>query len=358
MATHHVTYHGGPVLHNNRTHVIFWQPRGSGLRFDPGYVPLVQGFLRNVAAASHSTSNVFGLTGQYTDYTGRPAAYASRYGGALLDTDPLPTSGCIEPPSGPLWTSCLTDGQLQAELEHVVRVHRLPHRRDDVYFLVMPRGLASCMSSTPGSSCALGGPKNGYCGYHGVTNDGRLLYAVIPYNAVPGHCQSTNPRPNHNAADPALSTISHELSEVITDPEVDAWYDSSQNEIGDICLTRYGPALGGSGVRQYNESINGGHYYLQEEWSNAAHRCRPRARPDHASFSVIRRAGQTVSFRATASDPAGVIRSFHWRFGDGATGRGRHPVHTYRHPGSYQVRLSVVDSWDNAATAVATLHVG
>ena len=46
-------YNGGPVLHSNRTHVIFWQPSGSGLSFEPGYVSLVSRFLVNVAADSH-----------------------------------------------------------------------------------------------------------------------------------------------------------------------------------------------------------------------------------------------------------------------------------------------------------------
>ena len=52
-----------------------------------------------------------------------------------------------------------------------------------------------------------------------------LLYAVIPYNAVPGHCQSDNPRPNSSTADPALSTLSHEHIETVTDPDGDAWTD-------------------------------------------------------------------------------------------------------------------------------------
>src|SRR5579875_3619033 len=52
-----VTYGGGPVLHWNRTHVIVWQPAGSGLSFEPGYESLVVSFLRNVATASHSGTN-------------------------------------------------------------------------------------------------------------------------------------------------------------------------------------------------------------------------------------------------------------------------------------------------------------
>ncbi|HEY2436920.1 MAG TPA: hypothetical protein VGH93_07040, partial [Solirubrobacteraceae bacterium] len=134
-------YGGGPVLHSNRTHLIFWQPSGSGLTFDSGYEALIEKFLRRVASDSHKTANVYGLSGQYSDAQGQ-AAYASSYGGATLAGDRLPSNGCVEPPvTGPGWSVCLTDRQLQAEIEHVVHVDRLPTGPGDVYFLVTPKGL-------------------------------------------------------------------------------------------------------------------------------------------------------------------------------------------------------------------------
>ena len=43
--------------------------------------------------------------------------YDSTYGGAVVDTDPLPPNGCTEPAdTGPGWTVCLTDAQLETEL--------------------------------------------------------------------------------------------------------------------------------------------------------------------------------------------------------------------------------------------------
>ncbi len=353
-----VAYSNGPVLTWNRTHVIFWKPSGSQLSFDPGYRPLVVRFLRDVARASHSTQNVFGLTGQYTDSSGRPAAYASRYGGAVLDTDKLPTTECAEPPvAGPGWTICLTDAELQSEIEHVVHARHLPTTQHDVYFLVTPRGLGSCMGATATSGCALGGRVSGYCGYHRYTNDSQVDYAFIPYNAVAGHCQSNNPRPNGSTADPALSTIGHELAETVTDPDGDGWTDSSGQEIADLCITTFGPAIGGSGARAYNEKIAGGHFYLQELWSNADNSCEPRAKSDQASFAIDGRSGRTVDFRGSGSDPEGRILSYHWTFGDGGTASGRAVTHQFAGGGNYSVQLRVTDSWGNWGTYTRAVPV-
>jgi hypothetical protein len=162
-----------------------------------------------------------------------------------------------------------------------------------------------------------------------------------------GHCQSNNPRPNGSTADPALSTIGHELAETITDPDGDGWTNSARQEIADLCITTFGPAIGGTGQRAYNESIAGGHYYLQELWSNASGSCQPRAKPDHASFSVGSRSGRKFAFKASGSDPEGRILSFHWLFGDGHRASGRTVTHRFAASGSYAVRLRVTDSWEN-----------
>ena len=351
-------YGGGPVLHANRTHLIFWQPLGSGLTFDPGYQPLIEDFLRNVAADSRSLASVYGLTGQYRDGRG-PAAYLSTYGGAVLDTGRLPPSGCTEPPAiGPGWSVCMTDQQLQHEIERVVRSDRLPTGPSDVYFLVTPNGLGDCASANS-TSCALGGGASGYCGYHSQTDDGLVLYAVIPYNAVPGHCQSDNPRPNGSAADPAISTISHEHSEMVTDPVGNAWVDNSGNEDGDLCLTSFGPNIGGSGASAWNEVIHGGHYYLQEEWSNYNGSCQPRPKPDSVSFTAATPTSRNswLFFSAHARDPNGSILKYVWFFGDGRTGSGRAVSHRYSRPGSYRVVLRTTDSWGNWAFYASNLAV-
>jgi hypothetical protein len=351
-------YGGGPVLHFNRTHAIFWAPGGSGLAFDAGYQPLIETFLTDVAADSHKTSNVYGLSGQYSDGSG-PAAYDSTFSGAVTATDPLPANGCTEPPmTGPGWSVCLTDAQLEAEIEQVIGADHLSTENRDVYFLITPNGLGSCTDGNS-SSCALGGSVNGYCGYHSETPDG-VVYAVIPYNAVPGHCQSNNPRPNSSTADPTISTISHEHNEMVTDPGGDAWIDARGNEDGDLCLTSFGPSLSrAGGTTAWNETVHGGHFFLQEEWSNADSACEPRAKRDSVSFASSRVPGhlRALSFTAHGSQPMGHMVAFDWFFGDGRPGFGRRVAHTFRIPGSYRVMLRSVDSWGNWAITARTVRV-
>ena len=53
--------------------------------------------------------------------------------------------------------------------------------------------------------------------------------------------------------------------------------------------------------------------------------------------------GAIISFDGSASnDPDGNIVSWEWEFGDGATGTGPMPTHTYNEPGRYLVVSCIV----------------
>lgn len=57
------------------------------------------------------------------------------------------------------------------------------------------------------------------------------------------------------------------------------------------------------------------------------------------------------SFSSTSTDSDGTIATLAWDFGDGETGSGATPNHTFASSGSYQVKLTVTDD-DGAATSI------
>jgi hypothetical protein len=261
-----LSYHGGPVMRADTTYAIYWIP--SGYSVSAGYESLIDGFFQNVASASGQADNIYSVTAQYADTTG-PTAYQSSFGGAAVDTNPFPANGCTD---GSL-PVCLTDSQLQAEIDKEIKAKGWQAGLSHEFFLFTPSPVGSCTDSSS-STCAY----SYYCAYHGSfassLGNGTVLYANMAYAAQPadpGACDEFE-RPNGDDADPTINLISHEQAESISDPLGNAWYDDQGYEIGDKCAWMFGQPLGstgGSGTStDYNEQIGSGKYYLQEEWSN------------------------------------------------------------------------------------------
>src|SRR4029077_1424219 len=121
---------------------------------------------------------------------------------------------------------------------------------------------------------------------------------------------------------------SHEVSESLTDPLGNAWWDSSGdanggNENGDNCAYDYGAPVGGSGLSAYNQVVNGHHYFTQQEWVNETGTCvQTYTNPLTASFTApsTAEATQSLSFNAAASsDTGGTVTSYRMVFADGVT---------------------------------------
>jgi hypothetical protein len=255
-----LTYHNGPVMRANRTYAIYWVPAGASV--SANYKSTIDGFLGNVAAASNNTSNVYYSDTQYYDTTGS-IAYNSTFAGSVVDTNAFPASGCRDS-----YTSiCLSDSQLQTEIGNVISAQGWPRGTGSLFFIFTPKNVGSCYAS----SCAF----SYFCAYHSSFGSGAntTLYANQPYAAfVPAACGSGQ-SPNNDDADATINVASHEHNEAITDPLGNAWYDRRGAENGDKCAWNFGAALGGASTHQYNQVINGGTYYLQQEWSNRSSGC-------------------------------------------------------------------------------------
>ena len=68
-------------------------------------------------------------------------------------------------------------------------------------------------------------------------------------------------------------------------------------------------------------------------------------------------AGDAVSFDAGGSSDNEGITSYQWEFGDGASGSGAQPSHTYSDPGEYTATVTVSDAAGNTATDTVTVTV-
>jgi hypothetical protein len=131
-----------------------------------------------------------------------------------------------------------------------------------IYFVFLPPNVT--VTAQGKTSCAAS--PNGICGYH--SSVGNIVYAVIPYDA--GTCANCSAYGSSQIA--VLTAVaSHELSEAITNPFGNAWFDvnnSSPNnavEIGDICAPVSAGGLGGT--------FTLGNSNVQAEWSNSRCAC-------------------------------------------------------------------------------------
>jgi hypothetical protein len=89
-------FHGGPVMMTPSTSPlvitpIFWTP--SGHTMSSAYTSLITTYLSDVAAASGQNTNVFSVANEYSGSNGQ-IHYNVSAGGAINDTNALPSSGC------------------------------------------------------------------------------------------------------------------------------------------------------------------------------------------------------------------------------------------------------------------------
>jgi len=261
---------------------IFWAP--SGYTFPSSYKLIIDGYLANVAAASGTQTNVFGVSEQYYQQasSGAPQRHIQYlvHAGAEVDVaDPYPAPdvhGCTAA-SG--YRACVSDAALQAEVHTAAVAHGLVEDDAHLYLVFFPPGVETCENAAPAGSttpCSI----NVYCAYHSgfFDVDKIAVYANEPYPDLNGCSDIVNgaQAPNGDAyADAAVSLVSHEANEAITDA-FGAWFDGAGYENGDECSYVYGTPLGSTGVppgpgatgTAYNQTINGAHYYTQDEFSN------------------------------------------------------------------------------------------
>jgi hypothetical protein len=156
---------GNAVVSSSKTYAIYWDPTD---HYHGDWQHVIDAFLQSVGASSDSLGSVFAVDEQYTDSANQHALYKSTFHGAYTDTDSYPSSGCSDPHPlaavdrigseeaphkyGPV---CLTDQQIQKELETFISQHALQKGMGSIFYLLTPPGVTVCLDA--------GGVTSGHC---------------------------------------------------------------------------------------------------------------------------------------------------------------------------------------------------
>jgi hypothetical protein len=273
-----LVYYGGPVMITATSYAIFWAPatlqNGHSTSMSTSYKNIQTAFLKAYPGHGISNNNTqyYMTTGSGTSQIKSYIKNVGAFGGSYVDTSAYPSSGCSDSVTP---GDCLSDTQIQAEVRKVMALKGWTGGLNHIFFVYTSNGEGSCADF---GGCAY----TDYCAYHGYFLSGStpVIYGNEPYAAA-GYCQGGT-SPNGDAAgDAAASITSHELTEAITDPELNAWYSSAGEEIGDLCAWNYGTNTWTSGkANEYwpnfytGSNLFGTSFELQQEYDNHTASCR------------------------------------------------------------------------------------
>jgi hypothetical protein len=143
--------------------------------------------------------------------------------------------------------SSISDSKIRSYLAGLFQSGTVPASPNVIYGIYFPSGMKVTLQG--GTSCS------SFCGYHGsfMYNGQDIKYASFPYTNCRGCLLA-----GFAVADMLTIVTSHEVREAVTDPNLDAWFDSAGYEADDKCAWHnlYQTASGGFWVQP--EFSNGG----------------------------------------------------------------------------------------------------
>ena len=228
-----LTNHGGPVQTSPQVYVVFWDWTS-----DPeGEMPYLDNFLSTIGNSPWlETVNQYDGSGSTTG-----AGYDPVLAGTWSDAKAIPNH-----PS---------NKQVEEEAARAATHFHLNGSVDDQVVVATPTG-----HSSPGFPSQ-------FCAYHSpITSvSGNMVYTNLPYQTdAGGSCGENDENSGANGTLDGISIVEgHELAESITDPELNAWFDASGNEVADKC-------------EWYDVSditTSKGTFAVQPLWSNALNEC-------------------------------------------------------------------------------------
>jgi hypothetical protein len=242
-----INYHGGPVLQGNPVpiYVIFygnWNGTGSNTQTT---VNLIDTFLNSLGNTGYERINT-----TYGDNTGNVSGNLTL---AQQVFDP-----------GSQGTR-LRNSKISAAISAQLTSGALPTDPNGVYLFLTSSDIRESGFCTS------------FCGFHThqTLNGADIKWGFIGNtDRCPSACeiQSTGPNspsPGVGGADGMINVITHESEETITDPDLNAWFDSSGQEDADKCNFKFGPTQTAPNGAKFNQTFGGHNWMMQMEWENS-----------------------------------------------------------------------------------------
>jgi len=235
-----INYHGGPVMLGTTNVYYIWYGNWSG----NSAMTILTDLAQNIGGSPY-----FNINTTYYDGSNQHVSNSVHYAGSTTDSYSQGTS--------------LSDAQIQAVVSSAISQGRLPKDTSAVYFVL-----------TSSDVTASSGFCTQYCGWHthGTISGSDIKYSFIGNpDRCPSACEQQTTGPNGNAgADGMASIISHELEEAVTDPDLNAWYDTRGMENADKCAWTFGTTYTVSNGSQANVKLGSRDFLIQRNWVNAS----------------------------------------------------------------------------------------
>lgn len=206
-------YHNGPLINVPVIYLIWYgnwnQTNGTD---DAAGQQIIRDWAQNIGGSPYFMLNTSKSVANY------PISGSVAYGGEAVDSGTK---------------TRLRDADIKTIVGNAISSGRLPYDANGVYFVV-----TSSNVNEQSGFCTQ------YCGWHtaGNVTSGHVRYSFVGNAArCLNSCAPQATSPNGNPGiDGAISVLSHELEEATTDPDLNAWYDSTGAEDADKCAWTFG----------------------------------------------------------------------------------------------------------------------
>ena len=236
-----INFNGGPVMVNTTHAYVIWYGTWTSTKTN-----IITSMLGSIGGSPY-----FNINTSYYNAAGVKVQNIVTLAGSTTDNYSQGSSN-------------LSDTAIQTIVANALSSGRLPADPDGVYFVLTS------------SDVSKSGFLTSYCGWHsyGTLSSTNIKYSFVgdPTGPLVQNCaEQTASSPNGDVgADAMVSVIAHELEEAVTDPNLNAWYDSRGYENADKCAWTFGTTYSAANGSLANMKLGGKDYLIQRNWVNAS----------------------------------------------------------------------------------------